>query len=210
MSTIETLRPAPSSAVAVAPPAHLPTFDISGLYGDARQRAAMADMLRDILHTHGFFYLTGHGADPALLTRTMEMAKRFFALPLEDKQAIDIVHSPQFRGYTRAGGELTRGKPDWREQVDFDREEDLLPVDADLVPGRESTGVAQRVRQPIACLAEPQRGEILGLPTPFGHRTSFESNRSGRVHAWTVIHLPRAAIAPSCVARRSGPLTPTV
>lgn len=143
MSTIETLRPAPSSAVAVAPPAHLPTFDISGLYGDARQRAAMADMLRDILHTHGFFYLTGHGADPALLTRTMEMAKRFFALPLEDKQAIDIVHSPQFRGYTRAGGELTRGKPDWREQVDFDREEDLLPVDADAPAWHRTIGPNQ-------------------------------------------------------------------
>ncbi|WP_281062441.1 2-oxoglutarate and iron-dependent oxygenase domain-containing protein, partial [Mesorhizobium sp. M1C.F.Ca.ET.144.01.1.1] len=36
-----------------------------------------------------------------------------------DKLAIEMVKSPQFRGYTRAGGELTRGKADWREQLDI-------------------------------------------------------------------------------------------
>jgi isopenicillin N synthase-like dioxygenase len=30
-----------------------------------------------------------------------------------------MVRSPHFRGYTRLGGELTRGRVDWREQIDI-------------------------------------------------------------------------------------------
>ena len=30
-----------------------------------------------------------------------------------------MVRSPHFRGYTRLGGELTRGEVDWREQIDI-------------------------------------------------------------------------------------------
>ena len=33
-----------------------------------------------------------------------------------------MIHSPHFRGYTRAGREMTRGKPDWREQFDIGAE----------------------------------------------------------------------------------------
>ena len=29
-----------------------------------------------------------------------------------------MVRSPHFRGYTRLGGELTRGEADWRERID--------------------------------------------------------------------------------------------
>jgi isopenicillin N synthase-like dioxygenase len=30
-----------------------------------------------------------------------------------------MLRSPHFRGYTRAGGELTQGAVDWREQIDL-------------------------------------------------------------------------------------------
>ncbi len=46
-------------------------------------------------------------------------ARRFFELPEDEKLKIAMVNSPQFRGYTRTGGELTRGKADWREQLDI-------------------------------------------------------------------------------------------
>ena len=36
-----------------------------------------------------------------------------------DKLAIEMVNSPHFRGYNRVGWERTRGRPDWREQVDI-------------------------------------------------------------------------------------------
>lgn len=70
-------------------------------------------------HEVGFFYLTGHGI-PARRVRTMlEVARRFFTLPQAVKDAIAMLHSPHFRGYTRLGGELTRGTVDWREQIDI-------------------------------------------------------------------------------------------
>ncbi len=37
-----------------------------------------------------------------------------------------MANSSQFRGYTRAGGELTRGKQDWREQLDIGVEREAV------------------------------------------------------------------------------------
>ncbi|MCV7233713.1 isopenicillin N synthase family oxygenase [Mycobacterium branderi] len=80
---------------------------------------ALRRRLREVAHEVGFFYLTGHGV-PAPLTRAvLEAARRLFALPQADKDAIAMVRSPHFRGYTRLGGELTGGQVDWREQIDI-------------------------------------------------------------------------------------------
>jgi len=46
-------------------------------------------------------------------------ARRLFALPDADKDAVAMRNSPHFRGYTRLGGELTGGVVDWREQIDI-------------------------------------------------------------------------------------------
>jgi isopenicillin N synthase-like dioxygenase len=67
----------------------------------------------------GFFYLTGHGVPEDLTVRVLEVARRLFELPQTDKDAVAMVRSPHFRGYTRLGGELTRGEVDWREQIDI-------------------------------------------------------------------------------------------
>src|ERR1700684_465198 len=78
---------------------------------------------RDIV----FFYVAGHGIAPALQRDVMELARRFFALPEADKLAIEMVNSPHFRGYNRVASELTRGRPDWREQLDIGAEREALP-----------------------------------------------------------------------------------
>jgi len=59
----------------------------------------------------------------------LSLSRRFFALPDQDKLAIEMVNSPHFRGYNRAGFEHTRGKPDWREQIDIGAERPALPAD---------------------------------------------------------------------------------
>lgn len=115
---------------ATADPA-LPVIDIAKLDRSAEDRAEMAADLRTVLHRYGFFYLRGHGVDPALCARALAASKAFFALPEADKLAIAMTGSPHFRGYCRAGLELTAGAPDWREQVDFDCEEAVV----DLQPG---------------------------------------------------------------------------
>lgn len=123
--------------------ARLPTVDISRLAGDAEARAEFARDVRDILHEHGFFYLAGHGVDPDLIQETITAAKLFFALPEADKLEIDIVKSAQFRGYTRAGGEITGGKQDWREQVDFDCEEPFATIAPDTPAWKRTLGPNQ-------------------------------------------------------------------
>jgi isopenicillin N synthase-like dioxygenase len=75
--------------------------------------------LREAAHEVGFFYLTGHDVPDELARGMLEAARRLFALPEADKDAVAMVHSPHFRGYTRMGGELTRSEVDWREQIDI-------------------------------------------------------------------------------------------
>lgn len=81
--------------------------------------ARLREGLREAAHRVGFFYLTGHAVAPKLVTRMLEAARRLFALPQHDKDSVAMVRSPHFRGYTRLGGEVTRGEVDWREQIDI-------------------------------------------------------------------------------------------
>jgi isopenicillin N synthase-like dioxygenase len=81
--------------------------------------AALQERLRTVTHEVGFFYLTGHGVPEHLTDRLLTEARRLFALPEADKDAVAMRNSPHFRGYTRLGGELTGGSIDWREQIDI-------------------------------------------------------------------------------------------
>jgi len=100
-------------------PLNLPVLDLSRLDAGEEEAAAFRDDLRAATRDVGFFYLTGTGIRHELFRRLQQAARDFFALPEEQKLAIENVHSPQFRGYTRIGGELTQGKVDWREQIDI-------------------------------------------------------------------------------------------
>jgi isopenicillin N synthase-like dioxygenase len=91
----------------------LPVVDLRAESSQLRQG------LREAAHEVGFFYLTGHEVPPQLAGRLLAAARRLFDLPDADKDAVAMVRSPHFRGYTRLGGELTRGQVDWREQIDI-------------------------------------------------------------------------------------------
>ncbi|HHH0918705.1 TPA: isopenicillin N synthase family dioxygenase [Yersinia enterocolitica] len=105
----------------------LPLLDLSLLNGSETERQTFLDALRHAARDIGFFYLTGHGIDPALLQQIQTLSREFFALPDEEKLAVAMVRSPHFRGYNRAASELTRGQPDWREQFDIGAERTPLP-----------------------------------------------------------------------------------
>lgn len=110
-------------------PPSLPTLDLRGFAAGATERSAFLRALRDAAREFGFFYLTGHGIAADLVTDVLGLARRFFALPEHEKLAIEMINSPHFRGYNRAGLEYTRGKPDWREQIDIGAEGEALPFD---------------------------------------------------------------------------------
>jgi isopenicillin N synthase-like dioxygenase len=84
--------------------------------------------LRHAAREFGAFSLTGHGVDAQTADDLLALGARFFALPQRELDAIDMIHSPYFRGYSAVGSERTQGRPDLREQLD------VGPEDAPHVP----------------------------------------------------------------------------
>ncbi|MGJ8516524.1 isopenicillin N synthase family dioxygenase [Carnimonas bestiolae] len=101
--------------------AALPVLDLRELE-QPTQRADFIARLGRAARDVGFFYLKGHGIEPERLVRLEAVAKRFFALPQHEKDAIRMANSPHFRGYTATGHEITRHHPDRREQIDIGAE----------------------------------------------------------------------------------------
>lgn len=123
--------PLPTATPATASALPLPLLDLRRFGGDADEQALFLGDLRAAIRRFGAFYVTGHGVDAETLDQAFALSRRFFALPEADKLAIEMVHSPHFRGYTRAGWERTRGQADWREQVDIGSERPTLPAGPD-------------------------------------------------------------------------------
>ena len=121
----------------------LPILDFSRLEAGPAEKAAFLFELRETAHNLGFFYLTGHGIADELTCQLLQLSRRFFELPEQDKLAIEMVNSPHFRGYTRAGWERTRGERDWREQLDIGAERPALPREANSLPWTRLQGPNQ-------------------------------------------------------------------
>ncbi|WP_020180523.1 2-oxoglutarate and iron-dependent oxygenase domain-containing protein [Methylopila sp. M107] len=121
----------------------LPTIDLRRSFGSADDRKALLAELRMAARDPGFFYLVGHGVPETLTKDVLALSRRFFSLPDSDKLAIEMARSPHFRGYTRAGAEITRGRPDWREQVDVGREGEALAFDPAAPAWRRLVGPNQ-------------------------------------------------------------------
>src|SRR4051794_32101814 len=96
-------------------PESIPVLDLStARTADGSFNPEFIDQLRDATHRIGFFQLVGYGAGEAMVEDLFSVTKRFFDLPLEDRLALDNRKSPHFRGYTRLGTEITKGRPDSR------------------------------------------------------------------------------------------------
>ncbi|MFQ2099642.1 isopenicillin N synthase family dioxygenase [Aeromonas sanarellii] len=104
----------------------LPIIDLAALQGAPEVRRQMLAKLGRAAREVGFFYLVGHDLREEEQRETLALAARFFALPTQEKLAVQMVHSPHFRGYNQVGAELTRARPDQREQFDIMNEEAAL------------------------------------------------------------------------------------
>lgn len=73
-------------AIASAPP----ILDFSAYYGDDEiAKAKLVEEVRKCCLYNGFFQIKGHSVPLELQRRVMKCAKRFFALPVEEKLQID-------------------------------------------------------------------------------------------------------------------------
>jgi isopenicillin N synthase-like dioxygenase len=105
-----------------------PVIDVHDLVASSSSRAgrsavgeAVVRACRDV----GFLQVVGHGVEPALRTRLLDAARRFFALPEEEKDRIAMRHAGiAWRGWFPLGGELTSGVPDGKEGIYFGTELD--------------------------------------------------------------------------------------
>lgn len=94
----------------------LPIIDVSALVAGTAQRDQAAAAIGQACRAHGFFYATGHGVDPALTQRLETLSRRFFALPEATKLRWRMeLGGRAWRGYFPLAGELTSGRPDWKE-----------------------------------------------------------------------------------------------
>lgn len=93
--------------------ANLPVIDISPMAGGSEQsKAAMATTLREACEHSGFFYVSGHGIDSALIEQVFNASKQFFDLPMADKLLVDKAQSKANRGYEPLRGQtLEAGAP---------------------------------------------------------------------------------------------------
>lgn len=99
----------------------LPVLDLADLDAGPEARRRFREALRTATHEVGFFHLRHH-IEAEVIDELFDVSRRFFALPEEDKRAIEMTRSPHFRGWTRLAGELTQGRVDHREQIDVGSE----------------------------------------------------------------------------------------
>lgn len=132
-----------------SPSTSLPLVDLRDPDAEAARRIGEA------CRAQGFFYLVGHGLDEARAQRLEALSRRFFALPDAVKQQWAMDKGGRaWRGWFPLGGELTSGRPDWKEGLYLGTElpdddarvqaglplhgRNLLPGD-DVLPGLRDT-----------------------------------------------------------------------
>ncbi|HEY0202509.1 MAG TPA: 2-oxoglutarate and iron-dependent oxygenase domain-containing protein [Burkholderiaceae bacterium] len=173
-------------------PNDIPVIDVSALIARTvahEARAAVAQAAHQIgqaCRAHGFFYVRGHGVPAELVARLDRLSRRFFALDEPTKLRWRIALGGRaWRGYFPTGGELTSGRPDWKEGLYLGTE---LPDDDPRVQARwpvhghnlfpDVPGLREAILEYIAAL------------TALGHRL-MEGMRS----AWAC----RPATSPSAI-----------
>ena len=112
----------------------VPVIDVAALVAVAPDRTAVADQIGQACRAHGFFYVVGHGVDQGLCNRLEATSRLFFAQDEAAKMEWRMARGGRaWRGYFPAGGELTSGRPDWKEGLYFGSE---LEEDHPLVRAR--------------------------------------------------------------------------
>ena len=101
----------------------LPLIDLADWGEGDLDRARIAAEIGGACREHGFFYIRGHSVPIELQSRLEQLARAFFALPVEEKMAIAMARGGRaWRGYFPLGAELTSGQADYKEGLYFGSE----------------------------------------------------------------------------------------
>ncbi|KAF2470759.1 putative 2OG-Fe(II) oxygenase family oxidoreductase [Lindgomyces ingoldianus] len=120
----------------------VPTIDIGPYLSDPTSSEArqLIDTIRAACVKTGFFQITGHGVSRDLQDSAIDAAKEFFALPIEEKEKLDIEKNIGFRGYDKIGTQSysASSAPDLKES--FFIGTDISIDDPRVQAGRILTG----------------------------------------------------------------------
>jgi isopenicillin N synthase-like dioxygenase len=118
-------------------PRKLPVVDLSAWReGDEAPLTRIAADIGAACRDVGFFYVVNHGVDEGLVAEAFAQSRRFFELPLAEKQALAIEKIGGNRGYSglmREALDPGRG-PDMKEAFNVGLE--LAPDDPELLAGK--------------------------------------------------------------------------
>jgi isopenicillin N synthase-like dioxygenase len=139
---------APSLA-AIRPdaPETIPVLDLAPLLrGDPGAVATLGEELRQAFENVGFYFIVNHGIPQVMIDATFEAARRFHAMPLEQKMALrlnrDNVGYMPFKGSTTKHSTLNaNNRPNLVEAYFTKR--DLPPDHSDRTAGRPFRGPNQ-------------------------------------------------------------------
>jgi isopenicillin N synthase-like dioxygenase len=102
----------------------IPVIDIGASFsGDPEATRRIAWEIHKAARENGFFYIANHGISALTVETQFAWSKRFFALPAEQKLALDMKLSPSTAGYEPIGGQqldsqdtnATKAPPDLKE-----------------------------------------------------------------------------------------------
>ncbi|KAI9696904.1 MAG: hypothetical protein M1820_007979 [Bogoriella megaspora] len=111
----------------------LPIIDISPFLSatsTAQDRQTCAFALSHACQNIGFFYLIGHSIPPSTTSSILSLSRQFFlessdsAKSAISRRSAGHGHGDGARGYQKLGENITQGKGDWHEALDFYREEE--------------------------------------------------------------------------------------
>ncbi|MEO7403549.1 MAG: 2-oxoglutarate and iron-dependent oxygenase domain-containing protein [Burkholderiales bacterium] len=89
-----------------AVPTTIPIIDLEGGFSpDPADLHKVAWEIHKACRETGFFYIANHRVPAALVAQQFDSARRFFALPLEQKLALHMKHSASAAGYEPIGGQ---------------------------------------------------------------------------------------------------------
>ncbi|KAK5257354.1 hypothetical protein BJ546DRAFT_976279 [Cryomyces antarcticus] len=111
----------------VKAPLPFPVIDISPFTnnGTAPHRERCAKEIASACSDHGFFYVVGHGIPASITDHVLGLARCFFLESTDDDKVAIARKNPGdgngdgARGHQRIGDNVTGGRRDWHEAVDF-------------------------------------------------------------------------------------------
>lgn len=136
----------------------IPVIDLGPSFtDDLAAKKAVAWEIHKTARDTGFFYISNHGVPQDVMDAQLDLAREFFALPMEDKLKIDASKSDCTRGYEALGLQtLDDGSPP-------DLKEGFV-IGNDLGPDH-----------PYVCDGVPNCGANQWPERPVGFRQRFES-----------------------------------